>query len=375
MQVPFVDLRAQYAQLKPQIDSAIQDVVDECAFIGGKRVREFESEFARLAGARHCIGVANGTDALYVTLKMMGIGPGDEVITTASSWISTSETISQTGAVPVFVDVDDYFNIDVSLVQEKINERTRAIVPVHLYGQAAQMDEVSRIAAAAGIRVLEDCAQAHLSSWQGSPVGTFGDAGTFSFYPGKNLGAYGDAGAVITNDDELAEKIRMFANHGSLKKHEHQMEGVNSRLDGMQAAVLMTKLPFLRDWTRRRQQNARRYDSSLKDIPGITIPLVRDQSEHVYHLYVIKTRHRDEMREYLGSRGIQTGVHYPRALPALPPYTYAGFESDFPNAVRNQEEILSLPMYPELSAEAIEYVVASIAEFCAPGEKKVNVGT
>lgn len=364
MQVPFVDLRAQYAQLKAQIDTAIHEVIDECAFVGGRRVSEFERAFAEISGAKHCVAVANGTDAIYISLKMLGIGVGDEVITTASSWISTSETITQTGAVPVFVDVDKYFNIDVTAIRSKINDRTKAILPVHLYGQAAQMVEIAKICSDTGLLLLEDCAQAHLSTFDGQPVGTFGAAGTFSFYPGKNLGAYGDAGAIITNDDELADKLRMFANHGSLKKHEHYLEGMNSRLDGIQAAVLLAKLPWLQEWTAKRQQNARRYDELLKEIPALTVPQIRQGSGHVYHLYVIRIGKRDGLREYLSSNGIQTGIHYPRALPALPPYARTGFEREYPNAIRYQHEILSLPMFPELTHEAIDYVVTCIAEYC-----------
>ena len=374
MKVPFVDLRSQYNRLKPAIDRAIQEVIDECAFVGGSRVNQFEKAFASMLGAKHCVGVGNGTDALYICMKMLGVGPGDEVITTASSWISTSETISQTGARPVFVDVDEYFNIDVAQIPGAMTSRTRAILPVHLYGQPARVREIAEICAEHGLSLIEDCAQAHLAKCGETMVGTFGVAGTFSFYPGKNLGAYGDAGAVITNDDELARRIRMYANHGALKKHEHEMEGVNSRLDGLQASILLAKLPWLPDWTEKRQSNAKLYDRMLEPLSGIEIPRKRQGCTHVYHLYVVKARDRDSLRNHLSVKGIHTGIHYPKALPALTAYTQAGYTpTKYLNAVRNQSEILSLPMYPELTAEMIEYVVASIEEFYATGPTRMHV--
>ncbi|SVD78190.1 uncharacterized protein METZ01_LOCUS431044, partial [marine metagenome] len=245
MRIPFVDLKAQYHSIKEEIDTAIQNVINETAFIKGKYVQNFEEEYAEIYGVKHCISCANGTDAIYITLKALGIGPGDEVITTALSWISTSETITQAGARVVFVDIDpDYYTIDTAKIENKITEKTKAIIPVHLYGHPGNMTDIMAIAEKYNLKVIEDCAQAHFAQWKGKYVGTFGIAGTFSFFPGKNLGAFGDAGCIVTNDDELAQKVRMFAHHGALKKHHHEFEGINSRLDGLQAAVLSVKLKY-----------------------------------------------------------------------------------------------------------------------------------
>jgi dTDP-4-amino-4,6-dideoxygalactose transaminase len=361
MKVPFVDLHAQYLSIKPDIDKAIQKVIDDTAFIGGPVVKQFEKDFAALLGVKHCIGVANGTDAIYITLKMLGIGPGDEVITTAISWISTSETISQTGAKPVFIDIDPQtYTINPELIESKISSKTKAIIPVHLYGQAAHIRSIKDICSRHNLYLIEDCAQSHLTEDNDQFVGTFGIAGTFSFYPGKNLGAYGDAGAIITNDDTLATKIRMYANHGALKKHHHQIEGVNSRLDTLQAAILSAKLPHLRHWTRQRISNAALYSKKLDSV-GIALPTVRENSVHSFHLYVIRSKNRDQLKMKLENSGVQTAIHYPTALPNLPAYKYLDHKpDDFLIASKYQNEILSLPMYPELSEEQIDFVCQSI---------------
>lgn len=365
MQVPFVDLRAQYDLLKPSVDEAIQRVIDRSAFIGGEEVQAFEQEYAQLFGVKHCISTANGTDSLYIVLKMLGIGPGDEVITVANSWISTSETISQTGARVVFCDIEpDYFTIDPVQVERLITKNTKAIVPVHLYGQSCNMDALTEISDKFDIPIVEDCAQSHLAEFRGKRTGLYGVAGSFSFYPGKNLGAYGDAGCIITNDDALAMKFRMFARHGALKKHNHEMEGINSRMDGLQAAVLRTKLPYLESWTAMRQSRARLYDEWLSEIPQVHIPIVREHSTHVYHLYVIRTDHRDQLAAFLSEKGIQTGIHYPTALPNQPAYGYLGHKpTDFPIASEYQSKILSLPMYPELSESQVQFVCDAINTF------------
>jgi dTDP-4-amino-4,6-dideoxygalactose transaminase len=365
MKIPLVDLRAQYLAHQSEIDAAIRRVIEETAFIGGDAVRTFEQAYARDYGVAHCVPVANGTDAIYIALKMLGIGPGDEVITTAHSWISTSETISQAGAKPVFVDVDDFYCIDAGKIEAAITPLTRAIVPVHLYGQPADMTSVMRVAKIHNLLVVEDCAQAHYATFRGGRVGTFGDAGTFSFYPGKNLGAYGDAGAIVTKDNELASKMRMYANHGALKKHNHLMEGVNSRLDGIQAAVLSAKLPFIHDWTKRRQEVAALYDELLPNVlPKGALPRVREDATHVYHLYVVQVDWRDELAAFLAECGVQTGVHYPVALPLMPAYARLGQNaSDFPKAANNQQRILSLPIFPEMTADMVRYVVDSIGAF------------
>jgi dTDP-4-amino-4,6-dideoxygalactose transaminase len=364
MQVPFVDLKAQYLAHKDEFDDALAEVIAETAFVGGKFVKEFEQKYAEAYGVEHCISCANGTDAIYIALRMLGIGPGDEVITTAATWISTSETIGQTGATPVFVDSDDYFLIDPEKIEAVVSDRTKAIIPVHLYGQAANMTEIGEIAVRHGLKIIEDCAQAHLAEWDGRRVGTFGDAATFSFYPGKNLGAWGDAGAIVTNDEAIATRCRRYANHGALVKHQHQIEGINSRLDGLQAALLTAKLPHLPSWTEARQAVAREYDERLAGVGDLGLPRIQDNATHVYHLYVVRTARRDALREFLGSKGVQTGIHYPTAVPLLEAYEHLGHKpEDFPVASRNQGEILSLPIYPELSLEAIEYTVACIRKF------------
>ncbi|MCI0751764.1 MAG: DegT/DnrJ/EryC1/StrS family aminotransferase, partial [Flammeovirgaceae bacterium] len=346
MVIPFVDLKAQYLSIKKEIDQAIQKVLDETTFIAGQPVKDFESNFASRYGVKHVVSLGNGTDAIYITLKMLGIGVGDEVITSAVSWISTSETISQTGAKPVFVDIDPKtFTIDPTLIEQKITSKTKAIVPVHLYGQMAHISTIKTICEKHKLHLVEDCAQSHFSSEDNVLAGKWGIAGTFSFYPGKNLGAYGDAGCIITNNDLLAERCRMFANHGSLKKHDHQMEGLNSRLDTMQAAILSVKLNYIEAWTNARITNANYYHEHLKDVKEITLPSVRENTQHTFHLYVIRTTRRDELKMYLEKAGVQTAIHYPTALPNLPAYKYLNHgPADFPVASQYQREILSLPM-------------------------------
>lgn len=363
-QIPFVDLKAQYLSIKEDIDNVLQKIINETAFIGGKYVQIFENEFAKLYGVKHCISCANGTDAIYITLKMLGIGKGDEVITTAASWISTSETISQTGALPVFVDVDEYSTINVELIEKKINSKTKAIIPVHLYGQSANIVEIRKIAEENSLFIIEDCAQAHLSEYNNQLLGTFGIASTFSFYPGKNLGAYGDAGCILTNNNSLAQKLRMYANHGTLKKHEHIVEGINSRLDGLQAGILSVKLPHLRKWTEQRINNAKYYDKNLKNVGDLVIPPVRIDSKHTYHLYVIKSSSRNKLKEYLSDNGVRTAIHYPKALPLLEAYKYLNCNiTDYPVVSKYQDEILSLPMFPELTTVQMDFVISKIKDF------------
>jgi dTDP-4-amino-4,6-dideoxygalactose transaminase len=365
MTVPFVDLREQYASIKDEINNAIHTVLNEATFVGGSHVKNFESDFGTQYGVRNVIGVGNGTDAIYIVLKMLGIGPGDEVITTAASWISTSETISQTGAKPVFVDIDpNTYTIDVRLIEKKITSRTKAILPVHLYGHIAEVSKLKKICEQQNLFLVEDCAQSHFSSELDVLAGKSGIAGTFSFYPGKNLGAYGDAGCIITNDDKFADRCRMFANHGSLQKHDHQMEGINSRLDSLQAAILNVKLRYISVWTQARINNAIHYQDLLKDVTQITLPVVREKTRHTFHLFVIRTQKRDELKKYLESRGVQTAIHYPTALPNLPAYKYLGLSpGEFPVASQYQSQILSLPMYPELTRTQIEFVCNEIKQF------------
>jgi dTDP-4-amino-4,6-dideoxygalactose transaminase len=366
MKVKFADLKIQYSSLKEEIDFAIKSVIDETAFIGGKYTKTFEEEFKNLYKVSDCISVANGTDAIYIALKMLGIGYGDEVITTASSWISTSETITQTGAKPVFVDIDEYYTIDVNKISKAITKNTKAIIPVHLYGQPANMLMIMDIAKKYNLFVIEDCAQSHFSMIENKYVGTFGDAATFSFYPGKNLGAYGDAGCIITNNTDLANKCRMFANHGALVKHNHIIEGINSRLDGIQAAILSVKLPHLKEWNKKRLENALLYNQLLKNFNEVTIPTIRENALHTFHLYVIKVKDkdRDKLIEFLKEKGVETAIHYPTPLPLLPAYAYLHVDINlFSQSIQHHKEILSLPMYPELDKESIFYVVDCLKEF------------
>jgi dTDP-4-amino-4,6-dideoxygalactose transaminase len=364
MNIPFVDLKTQYQSIKKDIDQAIASVIEDTAFIKGKYVQQFEKEFAELYGVNHCIGVANGTDAIYIIMKMLGIKEGDEVITVANSWISTSETISQTGAKPVFIDVDEYFTIDVSKIESKITNRTKAIMPVHLYGQMAEMDTIKQICDKYNLHLIEDCAQSHFSEYQGKRAGLFGNASTFSFFPGKNLGAYGDAGCILTNDDSLAEKCRMYSTHGALVKHTHIIEGINSRLDGLQAGILSAKLPYILKWTAERNQKADLYNKYLAGIENIELPKVRPNTKHSYHLYVIKAERRDELRVFLQNRGIACEIHYPTPLPFMKAYEYLKIDkNDFKVVEENQKKILSLPIYPELGKEQIIFISNNIREF------------
>ena len=367
MKIPFVDLQAQYQSIKTEIDNAISQVITETAFIGGKYVNQFEKQFAELYGIKHCISCANGTDSLYILMKMLGIGAGDEVITVANSWISSAETISQTGAKPVFVDIDpNFYTIDETLIEEKINENTKAIIPVHIQGQMCNMDRIMEIAKQYNIPVIEDCAQSHFSSYNNKRAGTIGIAGSFSFYPGKNLGAYGDAGCIITNDDKLAEDCKRYARHGALIKHQHTIEGINSRLDGLQASILSAKLPHILDWTKMRQTNASYYNQVLSDIDEVCLPKVRPHTTHTYHLYVVRVQRRNELADFLKLKGIETAIHYPTPLPFLEAYQYLGHnKNDFPVSEAYQHQILSLPLYPELTKEMMDFVSNTIKEFFA----------
>lgn len=366
--VPFGDLYAQYKTIKQDIDTAIESVIRESAFIRGSYVTKFEESFAKLMEREYCVSTANGTDSLYIAMHALGVKPGDEIIAPAHSWISTTETITQAGAKVVFCDTDaNTFTIDPKDIEAKITPNTVGIIPVHLYGQPADMDAIMAIANKHKLWVLEDCAQAHLARYKGKLVGTFGDAASFSFYPGKNLGAMGDAGAVVANDKALAEKMAIFARHGGLTKGDHQIEGINSRLDGLQAAILSVKLPHLAKWTQLRQEHAARYSNALTKIEGIKVPLVAENRSHVWHLYVIKHQNRDALANHLQSQGIQTAINYPIALPFLPAYSRFGhIPEDFPNAYYNQSRILSLPIYPEMSADQIDYVVKKIEAFRLP---------
>ena len=359
MKIPFVDLRSQYLSIEEEINKAINNVLGETAFIRGYYVDQFENDFSKKYGVNHVISCGNGTDAIYIALKSLGIGVNDEVITVANTWISTAETITQTGAKPVFVDISPgTYNIDIDKIEEKITKNTKAIIPVHLFGRPAEMDRIKELCDNYKLFLIEDCAQAHFAEYKGKRVGTFGDVGTFSFYPGKNLGAYGDAGAIVTNDSDLAKRMRMFANHGALKKHNHKIEGINSRLDGIQAAILSVKLKYIDKWTSMRIKNALLYNKLLKSNKKITIPEIQQNFQHVFHLFVIRVDERDKIKDILKKNNISTGIHYPTPLPFMEAYSYLGYSyDDFPVAHNYMSKILSLPMYPELSSKMIEKVV------------------
>ena len=372
MNIPLVDLKSQYQSIQPEIDSVISEVISKTAFIGGAYVNSFEKYFADFCNVKHCVGVGNGTDALFIALRVLGIGKGDEVLVPANSFIATSEAVTLTGARVAFVDVNPKtYNMDPNRLEDYLKKRAKsrpkAVIPVHLYGQPADMDPVLSLADQYGLKVIEDAAQAHGAHYKGRQVGSIGHVACFSFYPGKNLGAYGDGGAIVTNDDEFAIKARMYANHGRIDKYDHQVEGVNSRLDGLQAAILGVKLKHLPEWTEMRRKNAYLYNRYLKDT-GLITPAEIDGVKAVYHLYVVRTKKalRNKLQEYLGTRGISTGIHYPIALPNLRAYTYLKHTGDdFPEATEASQEILSLPMYPELTEDQILYISKNIGDFFA----------
>jgi dTDP-4-amino-4,6-dideoxygalactose transaminase len=365
MAVPYADLHLQYQSIKPEIDAAVAAVIRDSAFIRGPYVEAFERTFAAAVEARHCVSCANGTDALYVAMTALGVRPGDEVITTAHSWISTSAMITHAGATVVFCDTDaTTFTIDPAAIESAITPRTVGIIPVHLYGQPADIGAIMAIARRHGLWVIEDCAQAHLARYKGQQVGTFGEAATYSFYPGKNLGAMGDAGAIVTNRSDLAERMAMLARHGGLTKHQHQIEGINSRLDGMQAAILSAKLPHLPRWTQARQAAAAVYDAGLNQIEDVIVPQVAADRSHVYHLYTIQHPERDKLAAYLGANGVQTAINYPVALPFLEAYRRFKHRAEqFPNAHRHQGRILSLPIFAEITAQQQQTVIDLIRGF------------
>ena len=366
MSIPFVDLKSQYDSIKVDIDQAIAAVISKTAFIGGTHLKNFEDAFAGFCTVKHCIGVGNGTDALYIALRTLGIGKGDEVITVANSFIATSEAITMTGAKVVFVDINPKtYNIDTTKIEEKVTPRTKAIVPVHLYGQPADMDPILSIAGKHNLKVIEDAAQAHGAVYKGKRIGSIGDIACFSFYPGKNLGAYGEGGAIVTNTGDWALQTRMIANHGRIDKYDHEIEGVNSRLDGLQSAILTAKLKHLPKWTEARRRNAYLYNRYMKDT-GLITPAELDDVTAVYHLYVVRFKKelRQKFQDHLQSRGISTGIHYPIALPNLKAYKYLNHtEEDFPEATKASREIVSLPMFPELNESQIQYIAESIKSF------------
>ena len=381
--IPLVDLKAQLKGFSAEMEETILRVVHSTNFIGGSEGETFETAFARYCGVRYCIGVASGTDALRLALQSCGIGKGDEVITAPNTFIATTEAISMVGAKPVFVDIDsDTYNIDPQKLDKllscctKQSEPVKAIIPIHLYGQPAHMDPILDLAKHYKLKIIEDACQAHGAVYyqgaggreQGAEkniskkVGSMGDAGCFSFYPGKNLGAYGDGGAVVTDNEEVAKKVKMLRDHGRLdKKYEHEIEGCNSRLDALQAAILNVKLRYLDEWNKKRRENAELYDELLKNIPGLILPEVLPLAVPVYHLYVIRVKKRDTLRQQLSEEGIATGIHYPIPLHLQKAYSYLEYRcGDFPVTEKIAQEILSLPMFPELEKDEIVKIAEKV---------------
>ena len=374
MNVPFVDLKTQYKQIQHEVLPMVTEAMANGAFIGGPHLANFETEFAAFCDTTYCAGVNSGTDALRFALMAAGVGPGDAVITVPHTFIATTEAISQAGATPAFVDIDERtYNMSPQKLddylksrnrQSSIDNRISAVIPVHLYGQPADMDPILEIAREYNLAVVEDACQAHGALYKGRKAGSLGTVGCFSFYPGKNLGAYGEGGAVVTEDEEIADKIRMLRDHGQAKKYFHDVEGYNGRLDAIQAGVLRIKLKRLSDWNQARRDHAALYDLLLADVPAVTLPFQADFAQSVYHLYVILVEDRDALQKFLGDNGVATGLHYPLPLHLQKAYEHLGYKKgDFPVTERVADTLLSLPMYPELTRPQIEYVVELIKKF------------
>jgi dTDP-4-amino-4,6-dideoxygalactose transaminase len=372
MPVPFVDLQAQYRSIKAEIDAAVQRVLDTSAFILGREVESFERDFAGYVGARECVGVSNGTAALHLALMACGVGAGDEVIVPANTFFATPEAVSAAGATPVFADVDPVtYNLDPAKTEAAVTERTRAVIPVHLYGQPADLDAVDEVAKRHNLTVIEDAAQAHGARYKGRRVGALARAGCFSFYPGKNLGAYGEGGAVTTDDPEVARRVRLLRDHGSTVKYRHEVVGYNLRLEGIQGAVLSVKLKHLDGWNALRRRHAARYREllgPLEEAGALSLPREAAYAEHVYHLFVVQTSARDSMQRFLSAANVHTGVHYPVPAHLQPAYAALGRrEGDFPESERQSRRVLSLPMFAELTERQLAYVAHAVEDFCAQG--------
>lgn len=364
MKVNFVDLKAQYQTIKPEIDSAIQDVISNTAFVLGKAVFDFEEKFARYCGTKHCLGINSGTSALIMAMKALGIGEGDEVITTTNTFIATAEAISYAGAKPVMVDIEDKsYNMDPGKLEKTITKKTKAIIPVHLYGQPADMDPILEIAKKHAVAVIEDTCQAHGAEYKGKRTGSLGKVGCFSFYPGKNLGAYGEGGGVTTDDDEIAQKVKMLRDHGSPKKFYHEYIGNNCRLEGIQGAVLAVKLRHLDQWNDGRRKNADLYRKYLKGTE-VGLPEEMPYAKHVYHVFCVRVKNREKLIDFLKEKEIFTNIHYPIPIHLQKAYSFLGYKKgDFPVTEGCMDEILSLPMFAELTEEEIKYTADCIKEF------------
>ena len=361
MKIPLVDLKANYLSVKEEIDQAIQRVIDNSSFIMGKDVEDFDKNFADFNNSKHSLGVGNGTLALHLALLVSGIKQGDEIIVPVNTFIATSEAVSHCNAKPVFIDIEeDSYNINPELIKDKITNKTKAIIPVHLYGNPCKMKKILEIAQEHNLKVIEDCAQAHGAEYEGKKVGNFGETSSFSMFPAKILGSFGDAGAVITNNDEIAEKIKLLRNHGRSTKYEHLIEGYNYRIDALQAAILNVKLKYLNGWIEKRRKAAYLYNELLQDY--VITP--KEFGKHSYYMYVIQVKNREKLQEYLKNNNIETGIHYPIPLHLQPAYKHLNYKKgDFPVAEKHAEEILSIPLYPEITDEQINYVAEKIKEF------------
>lgn len=371
MKVPFLDLKAQYESIRGEVSEAIQQVLDKTAFAGGPFVAKFEQEFAAYCGTACCAGVGSGTEALWMALLSLGVGPGDEVITVPDTFIATAEAVSYCGARPVFVDVEETtYNMDPRLLEKAITKKTKAVIPVHLFGQMADMDSIVETARKRGLFVVEDASQAHGAEYRGRKAGTIGDVGCFSFYPGKNLGAYGEAGAVITNNPDIDKKIRMLRDHGQAKKYYHQAIGWNARMDGLQGAILSVKLKYLDRWNEGRRAHAKTYTDLLSRVKGVVTPVEAEFAKHVFHVYAIRVKERDSLINSLAAKDIHCGIHYPISLHLQEAYRALGLGAGaFPVSEKVQGEFVSLPMYPELTMEQIRTATLAISE-CISTQRK-----
>ncbi len=364
MEVPFLDLKAQYNSIKDEVNASIQQVLDKTAFAGGPFVEQFEESFATYCQTKHAVGVSNGTAAIWLALAGLGIGRGDEVITTANTFIATAEAISFAGATPVLIDIDETtHNMDPAAIEAAITPQTKAIIPVHLFGQMADLDPILKIARKHNLYVVEDASQSHGATYNGRRAGSIGDVGCFSFYPGKNLGAYGEAGGVVTNDADLAAKIKMIRDHGQSKKYIHKVIGWNGRMDGIQGAVLSVKLKYIDQWNELRRQHAREYSNVLDSVSGIVTPTVASYGTHVFHIYAIRMAARDAVMQELRDNGVACGIHYPVPVHLQEAYAELNYkEGDFPVAEKCASEYISLPMFPELTPSHILHVTETLKQ-------------
>jgi len=364
MKVPFVDLKSQYQLVKMEILNDLEEVCEKTSFILGPFVKKFEENFSHYIGSKYCVALNSGTASDQLAIQTL-IQPGDEVITTPNTFIATSEAITAAGGKVKFVDIEeDSYNLDPTKLEAVITKNTKVIVPVHLYGQPADMDPIMEIARAHNLHLVEDAAQAHGAEYKGKKAGTLGDAAAFSFYPGKNLGAYGEGGSVTTDSEKIAEFVRMYRDHGSKEKYIHEFEGNNMRMEGFQGAVLNVKLKYLDDWTEKRRRNARLYNQLFRDVEGIVVPKEMPYAKHVYHLYVIRVKEREKLQHYLDENGVASGFHYKYPLHLQKAYQHLGHKKgDFPVTEKVMKEIISLPMYPELTKEQIEYVAHHVIKF------------